>query len=174
MDHGGQRDPHFGGPGNENMMALMISKKSIFAPMGEVCDQIMRSKGELSPAEREVIAAYVSKLSECEFCELSHASIAKELGFNDVEKVLQGEAGGMETLFVFAKKVAQGLATREDIEIVMSNGYSEAVAQEVVLITALFGFFNRLVEGYGFSAPPEHYPQVGRMMRDSYRAVTPA
>jgi alkylhydroperoxidase family enzyme len=46
---------------------------------------IMREPVPVSPGLRELIAAYTSKLNECEFCMKSHAAVSSELLGDDLE-----------------------------------------------------------------------------------------
>jgi alkylhydroperoxidase family enzyme len=45
---------------------------------------IMREPAPVSPGLRELIAAYTSKLNECEFCMKSHAAVSSELLGDDL------------------------------------------------------------------------------------------
>jgi alkylhydroperoxidase family enzyme len=45
---------------------------------------VMREPAPVSPGLRELIAAYTSKLNECEFCMKSHAAVSSELLGDDL------------------------------------------------------------------------------------------
>lgn len=44
--------------------------------MLELAEVLLRGDNTLSRGERELIAAYVSDLNECEFCQASHSTFA--------------------------------------------------------------------------------------------------
>ena len=49
-------------------------------PLDKVAQQIMRGPSPFSNAERELFAAYVSGLNECQFCYGSHVAVAENFG----------------------------------------------------------------------------------------------
>src|SRR6476661_8268009 len=56
--------------------ALLAFRPETAKPLGELADALLHAPGTLSPGEREMIAAYVSRLNDCTFCHNSHAAIA--------------------------------------------------------------------------------------------------
>ena len=49
-------------------------------PLMDITDAVLRSDSELSIADRELLAAYVSGLNACDFCMQSHAIYAETFG----------------------------------------------------------------------------------------------
>src|ERR1035441_6576609 len=45
-------------------------------PLNELVEVLMRGPNTLSPAERELIATYVSSLNDCYYCQTAHGAIA--------------------------------------------------------------------------------------------------
>jgi uncharacterized peroxidase-related enzyme len=46
------------------------------APMRQLAEVLLRGDNTLTRGERELVAAYVSNLNGCEFCQASHSSFA--------------------------------------------------------------------------------------------------
>ncbi len=126
---------------------------------------LLRGESSLTPAERELIATYVSAGNECLFCAQSHAAAARELYKNEcslVDNVLSdmrtapvGEK--MKALLVIADKVRQDgrLVTSEDVALARSAGADDKAIHDTVLIAAAFCMYNRYVDGLGTWAPSE-------------------
>src|SRR5450432_1128657 len=56
--------------------ALMAFSPDTATPMGELANLLLRTNEGLSMAERELIAAHVSYLNDCFYCQQSHGAIA--------------------------------------------------------------------------------------------------
>src|SRR6478672_3032482 len=56
--------------------SLMAFSPATATPMGELANLLLRSNEGLSMADRELIAAYVSYLNDCFYCQQSHGAIA--------------------------------------------------------------------------------------------------
>ncbi len=63
-------------------------------PIHEFAHTLMRGESPFSPAERELIAAYVSSLNGCDFCQQSHAATAERFGVSQdlLAPLLRGES----------------------------------------------------------------------------------
>jgi len=128
------------------------------APLLSLHDAFLREDSELSVAERELIAAFVSGLNQCKFCAASHDLIARSYGIE--EKLLVALHDDLDSapvdakmrpILAYAKKLTEvpiRLVTK-DAEAVYDAGWSEAALYDAVVICALFNFMNRVVEGTG-------------------------
>src|SRR5262245_49554564 len=56
--------------------ALFAFRPDAAKPMSELADVLLRQPNSLSPAERELIATYVSHLNDCSYCQNAHGAIA--------------------------------------------------------------------------------------------------
>ena len=129
-------------------------------------DAFLREDSELSVAEREMIAAYVSGLNQCEFCTASHDLIARSYGIK--EEVLVALHEDLETapvdakmkpILAYVKKLTEvpiKLVTK-DADAVYEAGWSEAALYDAVVICAMFNFMNRVVEGTGVIPGQEYF-----------------
>lgn len=124
--------------------------------------EILREPSCLSPADREVIAAYTSKLNGCQYCRGSHTAFAESLGA-DTTDLAMIESGNIEnhrlaTLLGYVKKLtlAPSTISNADKETVHSAGFSEDELKDAIAVCAAFNLYNRIVEGHGI-APHDDY-----------------
>src|SRR5689334_1346697 len=141
-----------------------------------LAQQLLRGESSITPAERELIATYVSSGNECHFCTQSHAAAARELYDADreiVDCVLQELTSAplsdkMRALLNIAGKVRQDgrLVTEADIKQAREAGADDKAIHDTVLIAAAFCMFNRYVDGLGTWAPepPEAYKEAGKQL----------
>lgn len=146
----------------------------------DLAQELLRGESPLSTAERELIAAYVSKRNDCFFCMSSHAAAAKCLYESDeelVDEVLADLTSArisskMKALLHIAGKV-QILGkevTSDDINLAKQQGASDKELHDTVLIAAAFCMFNRYVDGLASFTPtdPESYKEMGKHMVKGY------
>ncbi|MFP5079013.1 carboxymuconolactone decarboxylase family protein [Pedobacter sp. JCM 36344] len=146
----------------------------------ELAQELLRGESPLSQAERELIAAYVSKRNDCLFCMSSHAAAARCLYQSDeaiVDEVLKDMSSAaisdkMKALLNIAGKV-QILGkevTKEDIDLAKQEGATDKELHDTVLIAAAFCMFNRYVDGLASFTPtdPEVYKEMGKHMVKGY------
>lgn len=141
-----------------------------------LAETLLRGSSSLTPAERELIAAYVSAQNECSFCMNSHAAVARHLYGQEgalVDQTLadaqQSELSDkMKALLVIAGKVQQGgrRVTEKDVTNARSTGADDKAIHDTVLIAAAFCMFNRYVDGLDTWLPedPAGYEQAGAVL----------
>ncbi len=124
--------------------------------------EILREPSHLSAADREVIAAYTSKLNGCDYCRGSHTAFAESLGASeaDLEMVTSGATDGhrLAALLAYVKKLTQAPASisNNDKLAVHAAGFSEDELKDAIAVCAAFNLYNRIVEGHGI-APHDDY-----------------
>ncbi len=133
---------------------------------------LLRAPNPLSPGERELIAAYVSGLNECDFCCRSHSAFAAaqlDAGMSLVDQVRADLdsapiAPKLRALLRIAGAVRQGgrAVTAELVDAARAEGATDVEIHDTVLIAAAFCMYNRYVDGLGTLAPrdDELYAQV--------------
>lgn len=143
-----------------------------------LAETLLRGPSSLTPAERELIAAYVSAQNECSFCMNSHAAIARHLYGQESALVAQTLADAqqselsdkMKALLVIAGKVQQGgrRVTEADVANARSAGADDKAIHDTVLIAAAFCMFNRYVDGLDTWLPedPAGYEQMGAVLAE--------
>ena len=170
-------------PGLPGIRGLLAFRPETARPIGELADLLLHAPNTLSPGDRELIAAYVSKLNDCAYCHASHAAIAAchlqdELLVASV--MLDPEAAPISTklkaLLAVAGRVQQGgrQVRPEDITRARQEGATDMEIHDTVLIAAAFCMFNRYVDGLDTLTPtdPDGYRQRARFAADhGYSAV---
>ena len=124
--------------------------------------EILREPSHLSAADREVIAAYTSKLNGCHYCRGSHTAFAESLGASDADLAMvdSGDFNGhrLEVLLAYVRKLtlAPSTISQSDKEAVHAAGFTEDELKDAIAVCAAFNLFNRIVEGHGI-APHDDY-----------------
>lgn len=166
------------------IVGLMRFRPDAAKPMSELVDLLLRGQHSLPPGERELIAAYVSKLNECEFCRESHGAVAAEQ-LEDGKALVQQVFDDLETAPVGAKlrallriagAVQQSgrLVTPEMIADARAEGATDLELHDTVLIAAAFALANRYVDGLGAFThhDPDRYDGAAKVLIEAgYVAV---
>src|SRR5690606_37820022 len=88
----GGRMPHIDLDQNiPGIRALFAYRPDTGRPLQELAEALLRGESTLERGERELIAAYVSRLNECNFCCWSHSAFAArqlEGGYDVVDATL--------------------------------------------------------------------------------------
>jgi uncharacterized peroxidase-related enzyme len=146
-------------------------------PMRELAHVLLHEPNSLTPAERELIATYVSYRNDCHFCQSSHgAAAACHLGDAAVVEQVKTDflsapvSEKLKALLAIAGKVQKDgkLVTAADVEAARKQGATDIEIHDTVLIAAAFCMFNRYVDGLATWQPrdPEMYARMGRHLAD--------
>ena len=145
-------------------------------PLNELAEVLLRKQPHpLTPGERELIAAYVSGLNECDFCCSSHSAFAAAqlpTGMSLVDQV----RGDLDTAPVTPKLRAllriaaavqkSGRAVTTDlVDAARAEGAVDIEIHDTVLIAAAFCMFNRYVDGLATFAPADREAYAGMAQR---------
>ena len=167
------------------ILGLLAFKPETAATMSAFTQQLLRGPSSLTPGEREIIAAVVSRRNECRFCAMSHTAAAEQVtGVPElVNAVIRDPASApvsekMRTLLAVASKVqSSGLdVTADDIAAARAAGASDEDLHDTVLVAAAFCMFNRYVDGLAANTPTDSvtYEMIGRELADNgYRPPVP-
>jgi uncharacterized peroxidase-related enzyme len=146
-------------------------------PLGDLAQVLLTGPHTLTPAEREMIATYVSSQNDCYYCQSCHGSTAAQhLGGRaaDYELIAQIKrnyeaapvSAKMKVLLTIAGNVQRGgkYVTASDIERAREQGATDKEIHDTVLIAAAFCMFNRYVDGLATWQPrdPELYREIGK------------
>ena len=141
--------------------------------LANMAETIMRrERAGLSQGQRELIAAFVSRANECQFCYRSHSSCAKEyLGEDLVDSVLEYINPGavppkMRALLSLAAYVT--LLERDGIAVAVQRAKeyqaSDEEIHDTVLVAAFFNMCNRYVDGLGTTFRGNEPEEGGRSL----------
>ncbi|MEP7142717.1 MAG: peroxidase-related enzyme [Ferruginibacter sp.] len=159
--------------------ALMAFRPETAIPMGDLANILLRDTDGLSMADRELIAAHVSYLNNCFYCQQSHGAIAVcYLGGNTelVEQVKKdyehaGIPDKLKALLAIAGSVQKGgkHVTPEQIEYAKGLGATDKDIHDTVLIAAAFCMFNRYVDGLAATTPTDlsTYPPRAKQIAEN-------
>jgi len=166
------------------IIGLLRYRPETAGPLTDLANVLLRSDGSLSRGERELIAAHVSGLNECNFCAGSHGAFAAaqlEGGWGVVDAVdadlsTAPVSAKMRGLLAIAASVQAGgkSVTSAQVEAARAAGATDVEIHDAVLIAAAFCMYNRYVDGLGTWAPPdrEMYTQMaGAIVEHGYSAA---
>lgn len=133
-------------------------------PLLEFHDILMRGDSDLSVAERELIAAYVSGLNACAFCFGAHKLMARAFGVDqalmdalvtDLDTAPVEDA--LRPLLAYVAKLTRtpSTITEADAQAVYEAGWSEGALYDAIQTCALYNLMNRIVEGTGVAPYPD-------------------
>jgi uncharacterized peroxidase-related enzyme len=150
-------------------------------PLNQLAEVLLHGPHTLSRGERELIAAYVSGLNQCNFCCNSHSAFAAvqlDGGMSLVDQVRRDVdsapvSAKMRALLHIAAAVQTGghSVTTALIEAARSAEASDVEIHDTVLIAAAFCMYNRYVDGLGTLAPQDPAAYVAaaeRIVADGY------
>jgi len=147
---------------------LLASYPQTGGPLGILADALLQRDDDLSRAERELVAAFVSRGNDCEFCTGAHGAVARSYGDLDAELVGQVLAGHdlasvpgltprLRALLTLAGQVRLGGQEVETSTVAQARdaGATDLAIHDTVLIAAAFCMFNRYVDGLRTAVPPD-------------------
>jgi uncharacterized peroxidase-related enzyme len=152
-------------PAEAGLLQIFQAFPEIARPLIEYHEVLMRGESPFSPAQRELIAAYVSSLNNCNYCRTVHSQTAVALGIKP--KVMTNALSNlksedvdlrMQPVLAFVQKLtlAPGTITTANTEPVFAAGWSDRALHDMAAICGLFNLMNRLVNGLGVEAPESH------------------
>ncbi len=128
------------------------------AHMKELTHEAMRGRSSWSVGDRELMAAYVSKLNECPFCVGAHTATAAR-AYQDSDRVAAAladlgsapiEEGLRATLGMLSKLIGEGTVSADDIRSVLSTGVSAEQIEDALAVGFAFNTTDRLANAFGF------------------------
>jgi uncharacterized peroxidase-related enzyme len=141
--------------------------------------EAMRGPSAWSVADRELMAAYVSKVNESAFCIRAHTATASQ-AYQDGAKV-QAVLADLEsapieepiraTLRMLGKLTAQRALTAEDMREVLSAGVSPRQVEDALAVCVAFNTTGRLADAFGFEIlSPEGFEAGAKyLLKRGYR-----
>src|SRR5262249_12927907 len=140
---------------------VFTAHPEIYGHWVHVSEAILRGPSRLTPAQRELIGAYVSSLNSCQYCYGGHRAAAELFGvapqtINDLIRDLSTAQidSKLRPILAFVKKLTltPTRMTQSDADAVFAAGWDEAALHSAIAVCCLFNFMNRLVEGHGIEA----------------------
>jgi uncharacterized peroxidase-related enzyme len=155
------------------MRDLYKSHPASCKPLGELTEVAMRGPSPFTQGQRELIAAYVSGLNACTYCHTTHAGVAAAFGVEpDLFNVLLSDIDlapveeRIKPILRYARKLTLSPArmTEADAAAIYEAGWGDDALYSTVLVTALFNFYNRLVDGVGLALPEGYVAEAAKRL----------
>jgi uncharacterized peroxidase-related enzyme len=145
----------------------------------EFIHEAMRGPSAWSIGDRELMAAYVSKVNENAFCVGAHTATARQ-AYQDgprVAAVLADlESAPVEgplraTLRMLGKLTREGKVGAEDMREVLAAGVSPQQVEDALAVCAAFNTTNRLADAFGFELLSQQGFEAGAkyLLKRGYR-----
>ncbi|MBV9804397.1 MAG: carboxymuconolactone decarboxylase family protein [Solirubrobacterales bacterium] len=128
------------------------------ARMKQLTHQAMRGHSGWSVGDRELMAAYVSKLNECPFCVGAHSATAAR-AYEDEQRVAAVladldsapiEDGLRATLGMLGKLTRERALSADDVRAVLSAGVSRQEIEDALAVGFVFNTTDRLANAFAF------------------------
>jgi uncharacterized peroxidase-related enzyme len=141
--------------------------------------EAMRGPSDWSVAERELMAAYISKVNDCPFCIGAHTATAMQASGNEVMvtsaladlESAQVEERQRATLLMLGRLARDRHLSAEDARAVLDTGVSRQQIEDALAICYAFNVTNRLANAFGFEVMSPEGFQAGAkyLLRRGYR-----
>jgi uncharacterized peroxidase-related enzyme len=152
----------FSGQRVVDVIKLVMYRPDFYgAPMKKVVHEAMRGPSAWSIGDRELMAAFVSKVNECEFCIKAHSAVA-ERAYGEGSKVFAVLAN-LETapiaeplratLRMLGKLARDHAVDADDMRAVLAAGASREQIVDALAVCFAFETTNRLANAFEFSVP---------------------
>ena len=149
------------------------------ARMKAFTHEAMRGPSEWSVGDRELMAAFVSKVNESAFCIGAHSATAARAYQDDalVAAVLADlESAPIEeplraTLRMLGQLTREGRIGAEDVRAVLSSGASPQQVEDALAVCFAFNTTGRLADAFGFEVLSQEGFEAGAkyLLRRGYR-----
>jgi uncharacterized peroxidase-related enzyme len=141
--------------------------------------EAMRGRSTWSVGDRELMAAYVSKVNDSPFCVGAHTATATR-AYQDGERVAAVladldsatiEEGLRATLGMLAKLTSEGTLNADDIRAVRSAGVSRQQIEDALAVGFAFNTTDRLANAFAFQVLSQEGFEAGAkyLLKRGYR-----
>jgi uncharacterized peroxidase-related enzyme len=131
--------------------------------------EAMRGHSTWSVGDRELMAAYISKVNDCPFCVGAHTATAA-LAYQDRERVAAVLAdldsapiqeGLRATLVMLGKVTSEGTLNADDIRAVLSAGVSPQQIEDALAVGFAFNTTDRVANAFAFEVLSQEAFEAG-------------
>jgi AhpD family alkylhydroperoxidase len=147
--------------------------------MKKFTHEAMRGRSTWSVGDRELMAAYVSKLNDSRFCVGAHTATASR-AYQDRARVAavladldsaQIEEGLRATLGMLGKLTSEGTLSADDVQAVLCAGVSHQQIEDALAVGFAFNTTDRLANAFAFEVLSEEGFEAGAkyLLRRGYR-----
>ena len=131
-------------------------------PMSKVTQEAMRGASAWSVADRELMAGFVARINQCEFCTKTHFAVAKAALRQDGKPVphllpdldtAAIEEPLRSTLLMLGKLTREQAARPDDMRAVLAAGASGQQIEDALAVCFSFNVIARLADAFEFFVP---------------------
>jgi AhpD family alkylhydroperoxidase len=130
-------------------------------PMSGVTQDTMRGPSTWSVGDRELMAAFVAKINQCEFCTKAHSAVAQGAYHDEgkVSAILSDlntaaiEEPLRATLIMLGKLTREHTVDADDMRAVLAAGASRQQIEDALAVCFSFNVIGRLADAFGFFVP---------------------
>jgi uncharacterized peroxidase-related enzyme len=138
-------------------------------PMGTVTQETMRGPSAWSVGDRELMAAFVAKTNQCEFCTKAHAAVARQsYGDGKTVSALLSDPNTAAIdeplpamLLMLSKLTRDHTVNADDMRAVLAAGVSRQQIGDALAVCFSFNVIGRLADVLGFSVPDSEAFEAG-------------
>lgn len=144
------------------VVKLVMYRSDFFGThMKAVTHEAMRGPSAWSVGDRELMATFVSKMNECEFCVKAHTAVSA-MAYRDEAKVSAAlsdlDTGVIEdplraTLRLLGKLTREHAVDADDMRAVLAAGVSRQQIEDALAVCFAFNTMNRLADAFAFVVP---------------------
>jgi AhpD family alkylhydroperoxidase len=149
------------------------------ARMNAFTHEAMRGRSTWSVGDRELMAAYISKVNRAPFCVAAHTATAAQ-AYQDEERVAAAledldsapiEPGLRATLWMLGKQASEGTLSADDIRAVLAAGVSAEQIQDALAVSFAFNTIDRLANAFAFEVLSQEGFEAGAkyLLKRGYR-----
>lgn len=129
--------------------------------MKKITHEAMRGPSAWSVGERELMAAFVSKMNGCDYCIKAHTAVCAR-AFGDEAKVSAAladvETAALDeplraTLLMLRKLTRERTVDANDMRRLLSAGVTREQIEDALAVGFAFGTINRLADAFAFAVP---------------------
>lgn len=144
------------------------------AALADYHDRVLRDRSDLTVAERELIAAYVSGLNACTYCAGAHRLAAQAFGVDEglfdglmADLATSAVDARLKPILAYVRKLtlSPSRMVTADADAVYAAGWREEALFDAIQVAALFNLMNRIVHGTGITIDPLAMPEADRKAR---------
>jgi uncharacterized peroxidase-related enzyme len=157
-----------------DIIRTMSLRPDFLSPIMEAIRSLMRNPGALTSLQREMIASYVSALTRCQYCVVTHTGALRSAGGEydavadallraDLDRAPVTRAERLLLEFVGTLTWHAYRITDEQVQGLRDAGWTDSQVAEAAYTGALFNMLVRLADAFGIRQPGDWDPDATPM-----------